>query len=136
MIGSPPHARPRAPVALALATPLLAAAALPPAGLVAQEASLPSIAEHTRGMGAQPGFLPVYWDAAQRRLLLEIPRFDEPFLYLTSLATGLGSNHLGLDRGEIMDEHVARFERVGPKALRPAQHAGRRASSGGGQPRQ
>lgn len=77
-----------------------------------------------------PGFFPLYWDAAGGRLLLEVARLDEPFLYLTSLATGVGSNDLGLDRGEIWDEHIARFRRVGPKVLLELENPRFRAATG------
>jgi hypothetical protein len=74
-----------------------------------------TIAEHTDGMASQDGFVSIHWDAAEGRVLLEIDRLGEDFLYLQSLATGVGSNRLGLDRGMIGAEHIARFERVGPK---------------------
>ena len=77
--------------------------------------SAQSIVEYTAGMERQEGFVPLHWDAEQGRLLLEVGPLNEQFLYLQSLATGLGSNDLGLDRGEIGDVHIARFERVGPK---------------------
>ncbi len=79
--------------------------------------TLPTIGSYTAGYEALPGFFPLYWDEAGGRLLLEVGRFEESFLYLTALATGVGSNDLGLDRGEIWDEHIARFRRVGPKVL-------------------
>ena len=50
-------------------------------------------------------------------LLLEVGRWEEQFLYLTSLATGVGSNALGLDRGNIQTAYLAHFERVGPKVM-------------------
>ena len=78
---------------------------------------MPSIAEYTRGMDANPGYFPFYWDDRGGRILLEIGRWDEPFLYLTSLATGVGSNALGLDRGNIQTAYLAHFERVGPKVM-------------------
>jgi len=59
----------------------------------------------------------LYWDADEERLLLEVRNLNEQFLYLTSLATGLGSSRLGLDRGMIADEALARFERHGSRAL-------------------
>ena len=58
-----------------------------------------SIADYTEAFEQRDGYFPVYWDATEGRLLLEIPRIGEEFLYLTSLATGLGSTQLGLDRG-------------------------------------
>jgi len=74
-----------------------------------------SIGEQTASMESQEGFVDLHWDPAAGALLLEIDRLGEDFLYLQSLATGIGSNRLGLDRGEIGDIHIARFERVGPK---------------------
>src|SRR5918912_2420557 len=71
----------------------------------------------TRGLQKLDGYFPVYWDAEGGRLLLEISRWDTEFLYQVSLPTGVGSNPLGLDRGQLGDTHVVRFERVGPKVL-------------------
>jgi hypothetical protein len=83
----------------------------------AQALGQPSIREYTEGFEKREGYLPLYWDEGEGRLLLEIPNLGEDFLYLTSLATGAGANALGLDRGMIGDEAVARFERVGPRVL-------------------
>jgi hypothetical protein len=94
-----------------LAVVVLCALLLTPAHLFAQQ----SIRDYTRGMEKRDGYFPLYWDANGGRLLLEIPRLNEPFLYLTSLATGLGDTRLGLDRGMIGDEGIALFERHGPK---------------------
>jgi hypothetical protein len=77
----------------------------------------PSIASYTEGMDAQDGYFPMYWDDGTGRLLLEIPRFDESFLYMISQVTGIGSNPLLLDRGTVGPTYVAHFERVGPKVL-------------------
>jgi hypothetical protein len=92
---------------------LIAVALTTPA--VAQQ----TITEHTRAFEKRDGYFPLYWDAAKGRLLLEIPagRLAEDFLYLPSLATGVGALDLGLDRGTIGDEQLARFERPGPKVL-------------------
>src|SRR3954471_11561383 len=93
---------------------LLALAANAPA----QDKPAPrSFAQTTRGLQKLDGYFPLYYDAEQGRLLLEISRFDTEFLYQVSLPTGVGSNPLGLDRGQLGDTHVVRFERVGPKVL-------------------
>jgi hypothetical protein len=76
-----------------------------------------SFAETTRGLQKLDGYFPVYWDAEEGKLLLEIARFDTEFLYQVSLPTGVGSNPLGLDRGQHGSTRVVRFERVGPKVL-------------------
>ncbi len=76
-----------------------------------------TIAGRTAGLQKIDGYMPLYWDAVRGRLLLEIARFDEELLYQVSLASGIGSNALGLDRGQVGPSAVVRFERVGPKVL-------------------
>ena len=82
--------------------------------LQAQTASS-TIADKTKGMIAMPGYLPLYYEAKTGKLFLEIPRWNEDFLYLDSLPTGVGSNDIGLDRGQPGNSRVVRFERFGPK---------------------
>ena len=48
---------------------------------------------------------------------LEISRFNQEFLYVTALSAGVGSNDLGLDRGNMNQPVVVKFERSGPKVL-------------------
>ena len=90
---------------------------------------LPSIAEKTTGFEQQDGFFPVYWDAAGGKVWLEINQWDTDFLYVSSLPAGLGSNDIGLDRGQLGGEHVVRFERVGPKVLMIARNLDYRADT-------
>lgn len=54
-------------------------------------------------------------DEARNRVLLQIPtaRLGEDFLYMNTLATGLGSARTQLDRGQLGSEAVVRFERRG-----------------------
>jgi hypothetical protein len=63
------------------------------------------------------GFMPIEWDGSSGKLMLHINRFNDDFLYVTSLPAGVGSNPIGLDRGEMGDTHLVHFERVGPKVL-------------------
>ena len=86
--------------------------------LRAQQPAAPrTIASQTAGMERHDGFVPFYYDERTGKLLLEVQRLDQDFLYLPTLATGLGSNDLGLDRGTTGDEAVVRFERFGPRVL-------------------
>ena len=85
---------------------------------------LPTIVAKTQGMQAMPGYFPIYWDGKEGKVWLEIGRFDSEFLYVVSLASGVGSNDIGLDRGQFGDleitaspEHVVKFDRVGSKVL-------------------
>ncbi|HET7275360.1 MAG TPA: zinc-dependent metalloprotease [Longimicrobiaceae bacterium] len=87
-----------------------------PANLTAQD-SIPSIAEKTEGMTKMDGFMPLYWDADAGKLWMEIARFNEELIYVSSLPAGVGSNDIGLDRGQLGGERIVYFERVGPKIL-------------------
>ena len=64
-----------------------------------------------------PGYYDLYWDEAQGRLLIDANKLEEPFLYQASLARGIGSNDLGLDRGQLGATKVVEFQRSGPKLL-------------------
>jgi hypothetical protein len=63
------------------------------------------------------GFVPLRWDAENGKLLMEITRFGEEMIWQVSLAAGLGSNPVSLDRGQLGATHLVRFERVGPRVL-------------------
>jgi hypothetical protein len=102
-----------------LLTFFIALLALSPAATAAQDKpeTPKSFDASTRGLQKLDGYFPLYWDAERGRLLMEISRWDTEFLYQVSLPTGVGSNPLGLDRGQLGDTHVVRFERTGPKVL-------------------
>ena len=76
-----------------------------------------SIAAFTAGMERNPGFLTYYWDAKKGKIWLEISAFDTELLYYPTLAQGVGSNDIGLDRGRLGQEHVVKFQRSGNKVL-------------------
>jgi hypothetical protein len=63
------------------------------------------------------GFFILYWDNATGKLWLEIDKLDLEFLYVNSLATGIGSNDIGLDRGQFGGNRVVKFIKNGPKIL-------------------
>lgn len=81
------------------------------------QARTPSIDEKTKDLEKLDGFVPLYWDARTGTLWLEIPRFDTELLYVRALSAGLGSNDIGLDRGQLGGEHVVTFRRIGSKVL-------------------
>jgi hypothetical protein len=76
-----------------------------------------SIGARTAGLQKLDGYVPLYWDTATGKMLMEVSRFNTEFLYQISLTTGVGSNPLGLDRAQLGSSHVVRFERIGPKVL-------------------
>ena len=63
------------------------------------------------------GFVPVYLNGDDGKIYLEISRFNREFLYQISLPTGVGSNPIGLDRGQLGDTRVVYFECAGNKIL-------------------
>src|SRR5688572_7020264 len=96
--------------------PLLLIGLVVTASLAAQAAPA-SIADKTKGFQKIDGFIPLYWDAAAGKLWMEVPRLDQEMIYITGATTGLGSNDIGLDRGQIGRERLVKFTRVGPKVL-------------------
>jgi hypothetical protein len=88
-----------------------------------------SIADRTANMQKIDGYFPLYWDERSGTLWLEIPRFDTEFLLTTGLAAGLGSNDIGLDRGQSGGGRVVMFQRIGPKILLVQTNESFRSSS-------
>ena len=68
-------------------------------------------------MDHKDGLFPLDWDAKAGKLYLEIPRLDQDFLLLDQLPYGIGSNDIGLDRGQLGRGRVVHFSRVGGKVL-------------------
>src|SRR4051794_18052273 len=75
------------------------------------------IAAKTAKMQKIDGFLPLFWDAEDGKLYLQIARIGEEMINVSSLPGGLGSNPVGLDRNEMGESRIVRFDRVGPKVL-------------------
>src|SRR5438034_11183415 len=104
------------------------------ASLIAQNRSgsdapkaIPTISEKVSGMQKFPGYFPFYWDAKAGKLWLEIDKWNSEFLYAESLPAGIGSNDIGLDRGQLGQSHIVRFERTGPRVLLIASNYGFRS---------
>ena len=90
---------------------------LAPALSAAQAQPLPSIADATAGTTAMEGFFTLYWDDAEGRLYWEIDELETEFIYLVSMASGLGSNPVGIDRGQLGGSFVLAARRVGPRVI-------------------
>ena len=74
-----------------------------------------SLTELTQGLQAQPGFIDVWRDADKGRVLLSVTALDQPFLLVSSLPYALGSNDVGLDRGQAGAMRMVRFEKHGKR---------------------
>jgi uncharacterized protein DUF4953/uncharacterized protein DUF5117 len=91
--------------------------------------ALPTIAEKTAAMQSFPGFFTDYWDAREGTLWLRIEnsKLDTPFILYESLPSGVGSNDIGLDRGEPGESYVVHFERSGKQIFLVAENENYRA---------
>jgi len=63
------------------------------------------------------GLYDFYYDEANDKIYLEVANLEEEFLYVFSLSSGIGSNDIGLDRGQLGDEQVVFFKKAGNKLL-------------------
>lgn len=90
---------------------------LQPAFSQQQTAALPTIAEKTKDMELLPGFITCYRDSRSGKVFAEIGRWGEEFMYVNSLAAGVGSNDIGLDRNQLGGDRVVKFVRSGPRVL-------------------
>ena len=77
----------------------------------------PTITEKTAGTQKLAGYFNLYWDSKQGKLWLEIDKWGAEFLYQSGLPAGISSNDIGLDRGQLGETRIVRFERSGPKVL-------------------
>lgn len=81
-------------------------------------------------MDRRDGFLPIYLDPRQGRILLELPRDSMRALLMVTQATGLGSNPIGIDRGSSGATDVVRFDRDGERVLVVLENWAYRSTSG------
>ena len=96
------------------------------AGAVAAADPAPPALDQYR---AFEGFIDTWWDEKTGRMLVRVEDFDTPFLYQSSLPRGVGSNDLGIDRGQLGATRVVRFLRSGPKVLLVEDNLRYRATS-------
>ena len=87
------------------------------------------IADKTKDAQKLAGYFNLYWDAKAGKLWLEIDKWDTEFLYQSGLPAGVGSNDIGLDRGQLGGTRIVRFERSGPKVLLVQENLNFRAVS-------
>ena len=63
------------------------------------------------------GLYDFYYDEDTDKIYLEVDNLNKEFLYVYSLSSGIGSNDIGLDRGQLGDEQVVFFKKAGNKLL-------------------
>ena len=85
--------------------------------------------DKTKSFTAYEGYFNFYYDDQNDAIYLEVKELDKEFLYLGALASGIGSNDIGLDRGQLGDQRILHFEKAGPKLLLVENNIKYRSSS-------
>ncbi len=70
-----------------------------------------------KGITKYEGYFPFYYDDTSDKIFLQINNLNTEFLYVRSLSEGVGSNDIGLDRGQLGNGVVVYFKKAGNKIL-------------------
>jgi hypothetical protein len=79
--------------------------------------STAQFAEKSKDYKKFNGLFNFYYDDDNDKIYLEVDEVNKEFLYVYSLSSGIGSNDIGLDRGQLGNEQVVYFEKAGGKLL-------------------
>lgn len=63
------------------------------------------------------GFFNFYYNESKDRIYLEVDQLETPFLYVNALSAGIGSNDIGLDRGQLGNSRLVFFQKAGNKLM-------------------
>jgi hypothetical protein len=85
--------------------------------LISQFTLAETFSEKTKDLIKTQGFFDYYWDNKSGKIFIQIDEFDKDFLYINYLQSGIGSNDIGLDRGQIGDSKLVKFQRFGNKVF-------------------
>ncbi|EAQ41588.1 zinc-dependent metalloprotease [Polaribacter sp. MED152] len=70
-----------------------------------------------KGITKYTGYYTFYYDENSDKIYLQIDKLNVDFLYVRSLSEGIGSNDIGLDRGQLGGGVVVHFKKAGNKIL-------------------
>jgi hypothetical protein len=70
-----------------------------------------------KNLTAYDGFFKFFYEKENDKIYLEVDSLKTEFLYINSLASGIGSNDIGLDRGKLGQERLVYFKKAGNKLL-------------------
>ncbi len=73
--------------------------------------------EKTKDAKKFEGLFDFFYHPEEDRLYLQVDNLEQDFLYVYSLSSGIGSNDIGLDRGQLGNEQVVFFRKAGNKLL-------------------
>ncbi|MBN8664539.1 MAG: zinc-dependent metalloprotease [Chitinophagales bacterium] len=87
------------------------------------------IQNKTKDWKRYDGYFTFWWDATNGKIWMQVDQWNKEFLYVNSLPAGLGSNDIGLDRGQLDETRIVYFTKVGKKVLLIQPNYAYRASS-------
>ena len=122
-MGKPSSRRTIVPLLLAMLLAPLAPAGTACAAPAAAGTSVGAFSAKTRALTPRVGLLTTWLDAKSGKVYVELPRPAGPrgecvrLLYIEGIQTGLGSNPVGLDRGQAGETRLVAFRRVGARVL-------------------
>ncbi|ASM51181.1 hypothetical protein PESP_a3356 [Pseudoalteromonas espejiana DSM 9414] len=92
-------------------------------------AAIKSIDEFTAQMNHFPGYFSFFYDTQNGKVYVKVDKLEQQFLLQQSLPYGIGSNDIGLDRGQLGNTHLVQFERFGDKVMLRAVNTYYRANT-------
>lgn len=118
-----------------LSAAALACTALTPMASMAAAQDAQSYTQTIENLELRDGFIPLYIDASDGRILARLRAGDGNglgrMIYTASLTSGLGSNPVGLDRGLGSSSEILRFFRVNDRVFAEFENTGYRAGGAG-----
>ncbi|WP_404341204.1 zinc-dependent metalloprotease [Pseudoalteromonas mariniglutinosa] len=93
------------------------------------QAAIKSINDFTEQMNHFPGYFAFFYDTDNGKVYVKVDKLEQPFLLQQSLPYGVGSNDIGLDRGQLGKTYLAQFERFGNKVMLRAVNTYYRANT-------
>ena len=89
------------------------------------------IEKKTEGMTKQEGLFTTFQNAKENKLMMRVRKQDlREYLMLSAIRTGLGSNDIGLDRGQLGPSYVVEIKRMADKIVFFVPNLGFRAEEG------
>ncbi len=73
--------------------------------------------ESKKDLKPYKGFFNFHYDEKNDAIYLEVDKTDSEFIYVHALKSGLGSNDIGLDRGQLGGTAIVKFVKAGNKLL-------------------
>ncbi len=85
--------------------------------LIGMQSAFSQFFNNNTSVKSYKGYFNFYYDNNTDKLYLDIDKLNTEFLYVSALSQGVGSNDIGLDRGQLGGGRVVKFVKMGPKIM-------------------